>query len=80
MPFANIRTVKGMLNNEQKQLLKSKITDVLVEIEGAGDPNFRNLVWVLIDEAEPENWQLGELNPTSELIEQLTQSRQGTNV
>ena len=60
MPFANIRTTKGLLNSEQKQLLKQKIADLLLDIEGGGDPNFKSFIWVLIEEHEPEHWQLGE--------------------
>jgi len=75
MPFANIRTTRGMLNSDQKQRLKDKITEALVEIEGGGDPNFKNLVWVLIDESEPENWQLGALHPTAEFISEYVHKR-----
>ncbi|VTO27306.1 tautomerase [Klebsiella pneumoniae] len=35
------------------------MTDLLVEIEGQGDPQFRQSVWIRIDEHDPEQWSLG---------------------
>lgn len=75
MPFVNIRTIKGLLTEEEKTQLKEKVTDALVAVEGGGDENFRNMVWVLIDEAEPGNWQVGNLQPTPEFISQFVESR-----
>jgi len=40
MPHVIIQTVKGILDNEQKKQLLEKITDVLVEVEGKGNPPF----------------------------------------
>ncbi|HDW2008405.1 TPA: 4-oxalocrotonate tautomerase, partial [Enterobacter asburiae] len=40
----------------------------IVEIEGNGDPEFRRSVWIRIDEHEPEQWSLGGIQPTSEMI------------
>jgi 4-oxalocrotonate tautomerase len=53
MPFVNIQTVKGLLDEAQKQELLERITDLMVEIEGRGDSEFRKMVWVAIDEREP---------------------------
>ena len=66
MPFLNLRTVKGLLNDGQKKHLMDKFTDLLVETEGGGDPNFRKLVWILIAEENPRHRQVGELRPTPE--------------
>lgn len=68
MPFATIRTVKGALNAEEKKKLQGLITDALVEVEGGGNPDFRQHVWVLIEETEGENWSVGGINPTAEMI------------
>ena len=75
MPFLNLRTVKGLLNDDQKKHLMDKFTDLLVETEGGGDPNFRKLVWILIEEEDPKHWQVGELRPTPEAIAGLVQQR-----
>lgn len=59
MPFVNIRTYKGFLSVSEKKELQNKITDLLVEYEGKGNPEFRKLVWVMLEEEDPENWMLG---------------------
>ena len=55
MPYVSISTAKGILDVEQKQRLLEKITDLMVEIEGQGNPEFRKLVWVKIDEQDPSS-------------------------
>ena len=68
MPFVNVQTIKGMMNSEQKKELLRRMTDLIVEIEGNGDPEFRRSVWIRIDEHEPEQWSLGGIQPTSVMI------------
>lgn len=59
MPFVNVRTVKGLLSPEKKEELQTRLTDLLVEIEGHGDPNFRPYVWVLVEELGAPEWTFG---------------------
>ena len=54
MPFVNVQTIKGIMTAEQKNELLRRMTDLMVEIEGRGDPQFRQSVWIRIDEHEPE--------------------------
>ena len=68
MPYVSISTAKGIMDAEQKQTLLRKITDLMVEIEGQGNPEFRKSVWVKIEEGEPANWSLGGMKPTAEMI------------
>ncbi|EOX7392470.1 4-oxalocrotonate tautomerase family protein [Enterobacter quasiroggenkampii] len=68
MPFVNVQTIKGIMNSELKKELLRRMTDLIVEIEGNGDPEFRRSVWIRIDEHEPEQWSLGGIQPTSEMI------------
>jgi 4-oxalocrotonate tautomerase len=68
MPYLNLRTIKGMLTDEQKRHLMEKFTELLIETEGGGDPAFRKTVWIHIEEEEPSNWQLGEMRPTAAQI------------
>lgn len=68
MPFVNVQTLKGILDNQQKSELLARITDLMVEIEGRGNPDFRQSVWVRIDEYSPEQWSLGGLQPTEAMI------------
>ena len=71
MPFVNVHTVKGLLTDAKKRELQNRITDLLVEIEGRGDPSFRRLVWVKIDEADPADWSLGGTHVTPEMVERV---------
>lgn len=62
MPFVNIRTYKGALSAHEKRELQEKITDLLVTYEGKDNPEFRKLVWVMLEEENAENWMLGGHN------------------
>ncbi|EKS6735778.1 tautomerase family protein [Enterobacter asburiae] len=68
MPFVNVQTIKGIMDSEQKKELLRRMTDLIVEIEGKGDPEFRRSVWIRIDEYEPDQWSLGGIQPNSEMI------------
>ncbi|MEX3790196.1 4-oxalocrotonate tautomerase family protein [Paraburkholderia sp. BR14374] len=50
MPFVHVQTIDGILSDDQKAEMLRRITDLMVEIEGRGDPSFRSSVWVRIDE------------------------------
>ncbi len=76
MPFLNVRTIKGLLNDEQKKYLMEKFTELLVETEGGGNPEFRKMVWIQIEEEEPKHWQIGELRPTQEFIAGFVRQRE----
>ncbi|MBC3916813.1 tautomerase family protein [Undibacterium sp. CY18W] len=71
MPYVQIHTIKGMLNPGQKQLLLERIADVMVDIEGAGDPEFRKSVWINIQETEAESWSMSGFRPSTGQIEQF---------
>jgi 4-oxalocrotonate tautomerase len=64
MPYVIVQTVKGILDNDQKKRLLERLTAVMVEIEGKGDPAFRKEVWVRLDEQEPNHWVCGGVIPT----------------
>ena len=70
MPFVNVRTAKGLLNENQKSELQERITDLLVEIEGLGDPEFKKYIMVLIEEHEPNDWCISGNQITPEFVEQ----------
>lgn len=69
MPFVTIQTVRGIMDQARKQELLDRVTDLMVEIEGRGNPDFRKMVWVKIEEQEPESWSLGGIRLTSGMIE-----------
>jgi len=68
MPYITISTVRGILDAAQKKTLLERITDLMVEVEGQGNADFRRNVWVRIEEQEPSHWSLGGMQPTSEII------------
>lgn len=71
MPFVNIRTAKGLLSPAQKAELSARITDLMVEVEGRGNPAFRSLVWVLIEEHAAASWCLGGTQITADMLDEL---------
>jgi 4-oxalocrotonate tautomerase len=54
-PYVSISTAKGIMD----------------EIEGQGNPEFRKVVWVKIDEQDPSHWSLGGMTASSEQIAQI---------
>ena len=68
MHYVTISTVRGILDAGQKKTLLERVTDLLVEVEGQGNPDFRRNVWVRIEEQEPAHWSLGGMQPTPEII------------
>lgn len=73
MPFVNVRTVKGALSEAQRTELQERLIDLLVEIEGGGNARFRPYVWVLIEEHEPTQWNLGGIQPTPDMFKLVRQ-------
>jgi len=68
MPFVHVQTIAGILSDDQKAEMLRRITDLMVEIEGRGDPSFRSSVWVKLDEQAPSQWSIGGMIPTPEMI------------
>lgn len=58
MPFVNVRTAKGLLTEAAKRELHRRITDVVVEVEGGGNPGFAAFVSVLIEECDASAWSV----------------------
>lgn len=74
MPFVNVRTLKGALTEEQKTELQQRLTDLMVEIEGRGNKNFRQFVWVMIEEEDPANWSIGGVQSSLALLDAVRTS------
>lgn len=68
MPIVSIKTVQGLLNQDKKVELHKRITDLMVEIEGAGDPKFAKFVVVNITEEPAENFSGGGMVLSPELL------------
>lgn len=71
MPFVNVRTTRGLLSEQQKAELHTELTELLVRIEGQGDPDFRQYVLVLIEEHEAGSWSVAGQPLTEQAIQAL---------
>ncbi len=71
MPFVNIRTVKGLLSQEQKKELHQRLTELMVEIEGGNDPDFQKYISILIEEQDAEDWNVGGVLLTAEAVKEI---------
>lgn len=78
MPFVNVRTAKGLLTADQKRELHSRIAEVMVEVEGLGNPEFLNYVSILIEECEPDAWSVHGTALTADAIAQIRENLGGT--
>jgi len=59
MPIVSVKTVKGLLTAEKKSELHQRLSELLVEIEGGGNPKFAKFVVVNITEEPAENFSGG---------------------
>ena len=59
MPMAIVRVVEGVLDDEGRRRVIERVTDVLVEVEGAGNEAFRPYVWVIVEEVASGQWGVG---------------------
>lgn len=71
MPFVNIKTLKGALTDAQKRELHQRISDVMVDVEGRGKPEFRNFVMIMIDELEPQSASMGGRQASEEFVKKI---------
>ncbi|MEW5814467.1 MAG: tautomerase family protein [Spirochaetota bacterium] len=68
MPIVTIKTVKGLLTSEKKRELHKKISELLVEIEGGGNPQFVKFIVVNISEEPAENFSGGGIQLKPEML------------
>jgi 4-oxalocrotonate tautomerase len=72
MPFVNIKTMKGALTEAQKTELHQRITDLMIEVEGRGNQQFRNYVMIMIEELDPRNIGMGGKQGSAEFVKTIT--------
>jgi len=72
MPIATIKTFKGALSKEQKVELHKRFADLMVEIEGKGNEEFRKFVILAIEEEEPINMGIGGVGATEDIVKRIT--------
>jgi len=68
MPLVEVKLVKGVFSNDQKQEMIHKITETMVGIEGEA---LRPVTWVLVSELESGDWGIGGSGKTTQDIKDL---------
>ncbi len=68
MPIVTVKTVEGLLTPEKKSELHQKLSDLLVEIEGGGNPKFARFVVVNLTEEPAENFSGGGIQLKPEMF------------
>ena len=68
MSLAEIKSIGGYLNLEQKQEIIRKVTDAVVSVEGEG---LRSVTWVTIEDVEPGAWGVGGQPITDDDLRQM---------
>ena len=71
MPVAHITTMKGALSEDQKRELHRRFADLMVEVEGKGNQEFRKYVILSISEEEPVNISIGGNAANREFVKKL---------
>lgn len=56
MPLIQVRVIKDVFSNEQKQRIIGKLTDAMVSVEGEA---MRGVTWCMIEEVEEGDWGIG---------------------
>ena len=61
MPYVNVKLIKGVFDDSQKQEMLTRLTETMVDIEGE---NMRPVTWVIVEEVTSGEWGIGG-NPLS---------------
>ena len=68
MPLVEVKLIKGVFSEDQKQEMIHKITETMVGIEGEA---LRPVTWVLVDEVESGDWGIGGRGMTTQDVKDL---------
>ena len=68
MPLVDIQVLAGVFSDSEKQSMISKVTDVMVSIEGEA---MRGVTWVRVLEVKSGQWAIGGNPLTAEAVRQM---------
>jgi len=71
MPIVTIKTFRGAMSKEKKKELHKRMTDLLVEVEGNGNKEFRKLVTINIEENDPENFSNAGIQAPDNFVDRM---------
>jgi 4-oxalocrotonate tautomerase family enzyme len=72
VPFVNVKAVRGVMTDAERERLIERITDVVVEVFARGREEFRPNVWVVVEEVEASHWGSGGKAVDREVARRLT--------
>ena len=71
MPFVNVKLIKGVFDDNQKQEILTRLTETMVDIEGEA---MRPVTWVTIEEVASGEWSIGGKALTTQDVKDLQAS------
>ena len=72
MPFVNVKAVRGVMTDAERERLIERITDVVVEVFARGREELRPGIWVVVEEVEPGQWGSGGRPVDLDAVRRLT--------
>jgi len=76
MPFIQIKVFEGVLSEEKKKEMISRVTEVVAEIEASPHPKEKLMphTWCVIHEIPAQNWGIGGQPSSLEMLKALLES------
>jgi len=68
MPMVQVKLIKGVFDQAQKQEMIQKLTETMVGIEGEA---LRPVTWVTVEEVESGDWGIGGQPVTTQYVKDL---------
>jgi 4-oxalocrotonate tautomerase len=68
MPMVQVKLIKGVFDQDQKQDMIHKLTETMVGIEGE---TMRGVTWVTVEEIESGEWAIGGHALTTQDVKDL---------
>ena len=68
MPFLNVKLIKGVFDDSQKQEMLTRLTETMVDIEGEA---MRPVTWVVLEEVNSGEWGIGGKGLTTRDVKDL---------
>jgi 4-oxalocrotonate tautomerase len=68
VPFVNVKVIKGVFDENQKQEILTRVTEAMVDVEGEA---LRPVTWVTIEEVSSGEWSVGGKALTTQDVKDL---------
>lgn len=74
MPLVQIKVIEGVLTDDQKRQMLSKVTDAVISVEGE---NVRQFAVVTIEEVKSGDWAIGGKPLGTDEVKAVIAGKQG---